>query len=336
MKRYISLFLVFGLILSAAGCRSRTTADGQPALHTPDVPEISDEAQASAEDASDAAKEDTAEQPFEGEPEADMDSDTEEDPNADRKEYDADADAEVLPGADHSLRTEDGEPGPASEDASSGRPTGAEEENAAQAVTETVPAEEAENTGTAENGEAADTALDYYQSLLNERLGTLFECERFSVYWETKEEYRTVFKTSFEHQLIVDAGAYDVSAKLLAENLTVDDGWVERKDPGLIVKVVDSDLLGDGVFTTGMASAAREALKARPGWENVTAVKNDAVVLLSEELLGDQAMRTAAAVYLAKIMYPSLFEDTDADECLQLLTAEAYGSAASGIYVFVG
>ena len=112
-----------------------------------------------------------------------------------------------------------------------------------------------------------------------------------------------------------------MSAKLQNDALIVDDGWIQRKDPGVIVKVVKT-VCG--------------ALKAREGWSGLDAVRNGRVILLSEELLSSQARRTGAAVLLAKAMYPSLFSDTDAEEALRAHTQEAYGAPASGTFIYVG
>ena len=75
------------------------------------------------------------------------------------------------------------------------------------------------------DAEAADSALTYYTVLLQDRMGSLFECQRANVYWETAQDHVTVHKTSPEHALILQSGAYDVSSRLLPENLLVDDGW---------------------------------------------------------------------------------------------------------------
>lgn len=102
-----------------------------------------------------------------------------------------------------------------------------------------------------------------------------------------------------------------MSAKLQNDALIVDDGWIQRKDPGVIVKVVERSVLGSGVSSTRQAETVCSALKAREGWSGLDAVRNGRVILLSEELLSGQARRTGAAVLLAKAMYPSLFSDTD-------------------------
>ena len=143
-------------------------------------------------------------------------------------------------------------------------------------------------------------------------------------------------KTSQAHQVILNAGAYDCASKLAADALTVDDGWVARKNPGAVVKIVDSSVLGSGVFSTAGAKSVRDALAAREGWAELAAVKNGRVILLSQELLTTQARRTAAEVLLAKAMYPALMGDTDADEALRTLTEEADGRPLSGTFIFVG
>ena len=199
-----------------------------------------------------------------------------------------------------------------------------------------VPADQAENIGADESGQTAETALLYYQTLMEDRLSGLFECQRFYIYWETAEDYHTVHKSSDEHQIISNAGAYDVSAKLQNDALIVDDGWIQRKNPGVIVKVVERSVLGSGVSSTRQAETVCGALKAREGWSGLDAVRNGRVILLSEELLSGQARRTGAAVLLAKAMYPSLFSDTDGGEALRALTQEAYCAPASGTFIYVG
>ena len=177
----------------------------------------------------------------------DADAPTATDPDSDRKTYAEDADAEIVPGADQTL-TQQGDGGKTPEHDANGGATGAKDATTGElTATETVPADQAENTGADESGQTAETALLYYQTLLEDRLSGLFECQRFYIYWETAEDYHTVHKSSDEHQIILNAGAYDVSAKLQNDALIVDDGWIQRKDPGVIVKVVERSVLGSGV-----------------------------------------------------------------------------------------
>ena len=116
----------------------------------------------------------------------------------------------------------------------------------------------------------------------------------------------------------------------------MDDGWIARKNPGAVVKIVDSFVLGSGVSSTAGAKAVRDTLAARDGWAELDAVKNGRIILLSQELLTTQARRTAAEVLLAKAMYPSLMSDTDAEEAIRALTEEIDERPLSGTFIFVG
>lgn len=186
--------------------------------------------------------------------------------------------------------------------------------------------------GTAPEAPDADSAMTYYTVLIRERMGTLFECQKPDIYWETETDYRTVFRTGEETALIRPCGGYSVSARLLEENLTVTPDWVVRKDPGVIVKVTDDRTLGRGVLTPGGAVALRSAICARPDWAGIQAVRNGRVVLISRQLLTTPARRTAAILYIAKAAMPQLMEDVDPDEAFRALAEEENGTVPEGVY----
>ena len=203
-------------------------------------------------------------------------------------------------------------------------------------VTETLQADSAEELSAAEQAPAAETALQYYQALLSSRIMELFECEKLDVYWETVNDHETIFRDSAAHQVILLAGGYDVSAKLLEDALTVDDGWICRKNPGAVVKCVDGPVLGSGVLSDVGAREVRAQLLSRDGWSGIGAGKAGIVVVISSELLRSAAGQTAAAVYLAAAMYPELMADTDPAEALQALLTESAGTAPTGMYAYIG
>lgn len=264
-----------------------------------------------------------------------------ENPEADRREYTPDAPAVEDPGAETPVQTEpvpDAPPAPAP--APEGEETGEvagnlEGESGEQSVTVTVPSEEAEQLGEAQEAEEASSMREYYQTLLDDRLGNQFECQRLYVYWETEEDWVTVLRSSPEHQIISNAGGYSVSAKLLEENLTVDGGWVSRKNPGAIVKWVDSSVLGSGVTGTAEAETVRNAMLARPELAETDAVRSGRVLLLSRELKDSETGRLAAALFTAQALYTDSFADVDPEEALNLLSQEA-GTPVSGLYAFAG
>lgn len=225
MKRTKILILLAALLLTLTGCRTRTTGSVLP---PPGESGPVTETEPGQAEQPEPPEEDPAE---DGDTNPESDAPTVTDPDADRKTYAQDADAEVVPGADHAL-TQQGDGGKTPEHDSNGDPGGAKDSaNGEKAATETVPADQAGQSGADQSGQTAETAQLYYQTLLEDRLSDLFECQRFYVYWETPEDYRTVHKSSDEHQIILKAGAYDASAKLQSDALTVDDGWIQRKTP---------------------------------------------------------------------------------------------------------
>ena len=330
--RKARIILLLALVLTLCGCRTRVLA--QDTEQTAQEPPAQEAAAPVRIDAAAEPPQERQEEPAEEEPPreqaAEPDTPVEQDEASERRAFSDTASGELTSDAETPLYTEPEQ----STDTAAGSggapgPGGTEAEDAALTATELLPADEAEQLGADESGEVAESVLTYYLTLLDDRLGSLFECKRLYVYWETDEDHRTVFKTSNEHQIILGAGAYDVSAKLLEENLTVDDGWVSRKNPDAVVKVVSGSALDPLA-----ARALADELAARPEWAGVSAIREGRVLILSGQLLETQAGRTAAMVYLAGLLYPAQMEDVDADEALRALTQEASGSAYAGQYAY--
>ena len=321
-KKLPLLVLFLSLTLLLCGCRTRTHGGSETIL--PDAAESrTDEAQQGEMISVEAAWTETGDS---GEPS----SQTKGNPEASRKEYDENAPAEIVPGTDRLLH-EAGE--------GTGASTSNEEaeirvrqlnDRAEETATQTVTAEEAEQMGVSDDAEAADSAMTYYTVLLQDKMGSLFECQRLNVYWETAQDHVTIHKTSPEHTLILNAGCYDVSARLLPENLLVDDGWVVRKNPGVIVKIVDSGVINN----ERTVKTLYESLRNREGWTAIDAVKNRRILLLSQELLETPSLQTAAMVMIAKTANPALFTDVDLDHMLQMLMEEATGTLPTGIFYY--
>lgn len=255
------------------------------------------------------------------------------DPDAGRREYHDHADAELVEGENKKLWLAAQNAGARAAEGEAGQ-GGIEAYRASLKATEILSQQEAKQLGVSEEAPRADNAYQFYQTLLNERVGSLFECKRLYVYWETPVDYRTVFKTSPAHHVILMAGGYDVAAKRKADALLVDDGWIERKAPGCMVKCVEASVLGKRVRGTQEAQRVFEAVCARPGWNEMNAVKTKNVILLSEELLDTRWGQLAAALYIAQIMYPDEMSDVDTDEALRLLSQEAAGTAIDGVFAY--
>ena len=320
------LLLIAALALGLSGCRVRVSQgpsagglDGDGAGSGPS--QALDDAGESAGEPGDGETEDASDR-------------TVEDPRARDREYDESADAELVPGLEDALHAPgEGEGAPLPEDEAERaalQQRGDAEKRARQAVEN----EQAQRQSVDEDAGEADTALEYYTVLLQDRSGSLFECKRLNVYWESAEDHVTVYKTSPEHALILESGCYDVSSRLTEERLHVDDGWIGRKAPDVVVKAVSPDVLGGRVHDPGAARAMLNALGERTGWAQLPATRSGRVLLVSEELLGEEHLRLIAALAVAKTAYPELYGDVSMDEACAALYQEATGAALEAVFCY--
>ncbi len=331
MKRWLAALILAVLCGLLSGCRTRLTGQ-RPAGDLPAAPGETSAAPTGQGEQADAA---SKTQPIAGDA-ADHPGETVENRDADRREFDENAAVEIVGGTGRSLNGP-GEGGGADHTgAAMERSVPMLDSGAPETASQTVSAESSEQLGAADDAREADSALQYYTVLLEDRLGTLFECKRLTAYLELPEAFTTVWRQSAEHQLLLQAGVYDAASRLQEGSLRVDAGWVVRKAPELIVKLVDSAVLGRNVFGTAAAEQLRAELMARPEWLGIPAVRQRRVLLISAEFLESDCLRTAAALMIACEAYPELFPDMNPDEALRQLTAEAAGEAVPGIWYLSG
>ena len=261
---------------------------------------------------------------------------TKENPDAARKEFDESAPVEIVAGTERELNAEGEGDGASLDDEEAAPAVSRLNDLAEETATQTVSASKAEQMGVSPDADEADSAMTYYTVLLQDRMGSLFECQRLNVYWETVEDHVTIYKNALEHELILIAGAYDVSARLLSENLRVDVGWIVRKNPEAIVKAVNSSILGSGVHSTAAANAVYRSLISRNGFGNIDAVRNRRVLILSQELLETPYLQTVTMLLIAKTANEDAMSDVDPEEALKMLMEEATGTAPGGTYYYSG
>jgi len=180
----------------------------------------------------------------------------------------------------------------------------------------------------AETGGVVAIVTDH-SALLNQAIGSLFPCQMYYIYAETTDDYVTVARGSQVYQLMVNSGGINVSTRLAADNLTVTDDWVINRNPDIIVKFVDSSILGTSVMDTYAAAELRALIASRPGWAATAAVSGNRIILLSEQMLDTDATRLSAMLSISLLMYPTLFSDVDVESLIEELM-----SGMEGVHVF--
>ena len=306
MKRFLLYFLLLTLMITVSGCRVRVSSDQMSAAPFAGAGNETGNAEGELGKTDDSDSEKNGSD-LNLNKNIENNNETKENPESLRKEFDENASAEIVGGTDrqiHELGEGDGFSISFDESSLSSSKL---KENSEETALLTVHTDEAEESGVSDDGEAAESMLQYYTTLLQDRGRSLFECKRLNVYWETASDHLTIYKTSPEHQMILGAGSYDVSSRLLQENLQVDDGWVVRKNPDLIVKVVPGNVLGSGVTSLENAETMKLEIQSREGWSGISAVREDRILLLSEELLTEPYLQLGAMLALAKKANPDLY-----------------------------
>ena len=169
--------------------------------------------------------------------------------------------------------------------------------------------------------------MDHYRHDFVSRM-TIYPCQYLTVYYETKEDYRTVNASFEEHRLIYDAAAENIASDLGKEFLSVDTGWLQKKEPEYIIKCVDASVLGREVPDTQAAAELLSRIQAREGWDQIQAVKEGHILLVSEELLQSEAGKMMFKYYVAGALHPELFTQIKWEETQKELLGE------SGVYAY--
>lgn len=195
------------------------------------------------------------------------------------------------------------------------------------AVTVTDPTDDGGQTKPSGDGGSVETIMDKYADFLEDGVGRLYPCQVSYIYLEGEEGYQTFSRGSDENQLIMESGCYNLAEKLGGETF-IDDDWIIKKNPELIVKIVSSDVLGKNVESTEAAMEVCSTIRTRPGWDTTRAVVNGNILILSKELMNSDEGKLAAKLYISSTLYPSLFSSLD----LSAMCHELLGEG--GIYAY--
>lgn len=168
--------------------------------------------------------------------------------------------------------------------------------------------------------EEAEKFIQYYKKPLEYISKQLEGVEKRTVYWESTKDYNTCFPGSYHYNMVKFSGGENIFENP-PEGLTgaeVDPEEIIVRNPDFIVKNITPKkaLKGTGVYVAPSLEQSKqtiEDIKKRPGWDEITAVKNGDVYLMSQFGHGG-ASKMIGAVYMAKWIYPDLLEDLDPDE----------------------
>ncbi|WP_114011565.1 ABC transporter substrate-binding protein [Cohaesibacter intestini] len=172
-------------------------------------------------------------------------------------------------------------------------------------------------------------------ALLKERLEG---AERKTVYLEEKTPYRSVLRGSGWHDMIEAAGGRNIFEHVDIETQPKERGSVHNHevDPEAILKAQPDMIikLQPGSYPLHPASFSQaffEALKERPGFDALPAIKNGDAYHMNYYLAGG-CSKMIGALSIAKWLYPDRFEDVDPDAVMKTWLEDFQGVAYPGRY----
>jgi iron complex transport system substrate-binding protein len=166
-------------------------------------------------------------------------------------------------------------------------------------------------TGNTEKADNYIGFIDQYQSLTESRIAN-FSGPAPRVYLEYSTDYMTYGKNSQGEALLSNLHADNIARSIDMEFPTISPEWILQQDPDVIIKLVSSTSMR--ASTTTLQKSYQD-LVSRPGFSNLSAVRNHRVYVISSDLVY-YTRQPVGSLYLAKMIYPYPFSDIDPDQIL--------------------
>ena len=162
----------------------------------------------------------------------------------------------------------------------------------------------------------ANELIDWYNGYMDtikQRTNTLSEEDKPRVYLAKLSDYTTITRGCGEDRMISVAGGRNIAADLGGPDISikVDEEWVVRQNPEVIIKVVHAPAHGYKVDDPSEMRAARDAILNLPELAETTAITTERVYLFPWIDLVVTYRSVIGTAYTAKWLHPKLFEDLD-------------------------
>ncbi len=184
---------------------------------------------------------------------------------------------------------------------------------------------------------------EYVDEMIEERIDEISDDNKQTVFIEHPLDYKTFVRGSGGHEVCVAAGGINIASDFphISSKPVVkaNPEWLIEQNPDVIVKTVlcKPGVCGYDADDHEKMKDLRETIMDRDGWDNITAVKNNQVYLIDFDLVGSTA-NFVGATYMAKWLYPDLFEDLDPEaihqEYLMRFQRLDYDPAEHGAFAY--
>jgi iron complex transport system substrate-binding protein len=184
--------------------------------------------------------------------------------------------------------------------------------------------------------EAAEAYIRYFENTLQQVQGRLQGLgSKVRVYNEGYGPYKTVSDGSGPDKILARAGVRNIAAGQPVPWPEITAEWVVEQDPELIVKVASPAYIktGYGIRNARAIDDFLAELTHRPAWQQIRAVRQGRVHILSSELwIGPRA--PLGILYIAKWAYPGRFKEIDPQAVHRQWLMKWHGKELKGIYVY--
>lgn len=149
--------------------------------------------------------------------------------------------------------------------------------------------------------------IDYFQAKLRYIQQALQNIPAKTVYFEYKRQGNTTVPGDYFFEMLEAAHADNIFKTAHSTKINIEA--VATGDPEAIIKIGAAGI--DPKYTppaTADFQKRKQELVSRPGWETISAVKNDKILLLSQYAQGG-ASKLIGTMYIAKFLYPEYLPD---------------------------
>lgn len=168
---------------------------------------------------------------------------------------------------------------------------------------------------------------------VTERVKDLKPEEKVPVYLEGYTDYSTNGPGSGGAEMLELVGGKNIAANEPIPYPTVSAEWVVSRNPEVIIKAASSRVKhGYGAPEEGMKKM-REQIISRPGWQQIRAVKEDRVYVISSEIYTGPRAAVGIA-YFAKWLYPKLFTGLNPEAIHKEFLRRFHGLELKGAWVY--
>ncbi len=158
----------------------------------------------------------------------------------------------------------------------------------------------------------ADEFVSYFEGKIDYIKKQLKDAPKRTLYFEYRSENTTVTPGRPYYKMVEYSGAKNIFDD--ADNPTIDGEAVIFRDPQYIVKASESYERGQYTPPDEKEFLLRKSrITERPGWDNIKAVKDDKILLLSHYAFGG-ACELVGTCYIAKFLYPEYLPDLHPEE----------------------